>query len=108
MKLDIAAEVRLERCNRLEHGSHYNWFNIYAGQAFVGKMRCLMNGHVLTVYSIQVFPEYQGKGYGLMVLRLLKASCTTILADRVRPTAEAFWVKMGFLPQGDAYVWHKD
>jgi GNAT superfamily N-acetyltransferase len=107
MKPDTTAGVRLERCDKGEHASSYDWFNIHAGHAFVGKMRCLMEGHAMTIYSIQVFPEYQGHGYGLLVVRLLKSSHDTIVADRVRPSAGLFWEKMGFSEQGDAYVWHK-
>jgi len=69
----------------------------------VGNVRCRFMGEKVVVYSIQVFPEFQGNDYGTDAIDMLKSRFQVIVADRVRFTAREFWEKMGFkeLPDGN-------
>ncbi len=67
----------------------------------VGNVRCRFMGEKVIVYSIQVFPEYQGNDYATATIDMLKARFSVIVADRVRFTAREFWEKMGFTPLPD-------
>ena len=69
----------------------------------VGNVRCRFMGKTVIVYSIQVFPEFQGNGYGTATIDMLKGQFQVIVADRVRFTAREFWEKKGFkeLPDGN-------
>ena len=69
----------------------------------VGSVRCRFMGEKVVVYSIQVFPEFQGNGYGRAAIDMLKSRYSVLVADRVRFTAREFWEKMGFkeLPDGN-------
>jgi len=80
---------------RGEH-SEYDWLNIECGGVRVGKVRGLIGNKTLTIYSINIFPEFEGHGYARKTIDLFKKSFDTIIADRVRHTAIGFWVKMGF------------
>ncbi len=88
--------------------SDYDWLNIECGATRVGKVRGLTNGRTLTIHSINIFPEFEGHGYGKKTIEMFKESFDAIIADRVRYTAIGFWVKMGFTDAGDgSYVHHK-
>jgi len=88
--------------------SGYDWLNIDCGAARVGKVRGLINGRTLTIHSINIFPEFEGHGYGRKTIEMFKESFDAIIADRVRYTAIGFWVKMGFTDAGDgSYVYQK-
>lgn len=69
----------------------------------VGNVRCRFMGEKVIVYSIQVFPEFQGNDYGTVTIDMLKRRFPVIVADRVRFTAREFWEKKGFtaLPTGN-------
>jgi len=82
--------------------------NIEVNETRVGKMRVRLERDRLVVYSIIVFPEFQGQGYAGQVVRVLKESYTQILADRVRDTAKGFWRRMGFRADGKGnYIWQR-
>ncbi len=88
--------------------SDYDWLNIDCDTARVGKVRGLIDGRTLTIYSINIFPEFEGRGYGKKTIEMFKESFDAIIADRVRYTAIGFWVKMGFTDAGDgSYVYQK-
>ncbi len=74
----------------------YDWIDLDLPDARIGKMRCRLEGRHATVYSVHVFPEYQGRGFGREIVDYLKERFEVIKADRVRPTAVAFWEHMGF------------
>lgn len=67
----------------------------------VGNVRCRFMGETVIVYSIQVFPEYQGNDYGTATIDMLKNRFRVVVADRVRFTAREFWEKMGFKERAD-------
>ena len=69
----------------------------------VGNVRCRFMGDTVVVFSIQVFPEFQDKGYGRAAIDMLKTRFRVLLADRVRFAARGFWEKMEFreMPDGN-------
>jgi ribosomal protein S18 acetylase RimI-like enzyme len=91
-----------------KQNSDFDWLNIDCGPVRVGKVRGLINGRALTICSINIFPEFEGRGYAKKTIEMFKESFDTIVADRVRYTAVGFWVKMGFTRREDGnYVYHK-
>lgn len=81
----------------------YDRIDIDLPQARVGNVRCRFMGEKVVIYSIQVFPEFQGNQYATTTIDMLKERFEVILADRVRFTARTFWEKMNFvaLPDGN-------
>ncbi len=67
----------------------------------VGNVRCRFMGEKVIIYSIQVYPEYQGHNYATATIDMLKGRFEVIVADRVRFTARDFWAKMGFTALDD-------
>ena len=91
---------------RDQQHSDFDWMNIDRGSVRVGKARGLINGKSLTIYSINIFPEFEGRGYARETIEMFKASFDTIIADRVRPTAIGFWEKVGFDDDNNGnHVW---
>jgi GNAT superfamily N-acetyltransferase len=81
----------------------YDRIDIDRPEVRVGNVRCRFMNEKVVVYSIQVFPEYQRRGYGSVAIDMLKSRYSYIVADRVRFTARDFWQSMGFqeLPDGN-------
>jgi len=93
---------------REESHSAYEWMNIELGPVRVGKVRGLIDGQKLTICTINVFPEYERRGYARAAIEKFKNEFCPIVADRVRPTAIGFWERMGFVSSGDGgYIWEK-
>jgi len=90
-------KISIKFLPRDKQGSKYDWANINVGDTMVGKARCLINGNTITVFSINIFPEHQGRKYGEKTIEALKKSYDRIIADRVRPQATGFWSKMDFI-----------
>ena len=91
-----------------EPNASYDWMNIDCGSTRIGKVRGIIDGKTLTISSINIFPEFEGHGYGKMTVDMFKKSFSTIIADRVRHKAIGFWVKMGFFDNGGGnHVYHK-
>ncbi len=88
--------------------SDYDWANISFNNERVGKARCSIDDTVLIVYSINIFPEYAGHGYGKEFVDYSKLHFNTIVADRVRYTAIGFWERCGFVDNNDGnWIWTK-
>ena len=86
--------------------SNYDWMNIDHCGKRVGKARGLMHGRTSTIHSINIFPEFERRGFAKKTIRMFKKSFDTIIADRVRYTAIGFWKKMDFTPDGNGnYIW---
>lgn len=79
----------------------YDRIDIDLPDVRVGNVRCRFKGEKVIVYSIQVFPEFQGNGYGRAAIDLLKSRYQSVVADRVRFTARDFWDRMGFKENPD-------
>lgn len=77
--------------------SEYDWVDLSKAGVRVGKARCRIEGHRITIYSINIYPEAAGSGYGKGFVDYCKAHYRVVVADRVRPTAIGFWEKMGFV-----------
>lgn len=102
----IIDTVNIEFVPREKQHSEYDWANISFQGTRVGKARCLIDGNRIIIYSINIFPEFQGLGYGSFVVGKLKEVYSDLTADRVRPTARCFWLKQGFMDAGDGnYVY---
>lgn len=76
----------------------YDRIDIDLPDVRVGNVRCRFMGEKVIIYSIQIFPEYQGNKYATVAVDMLKARFPVIVADRVRFTAREFWEKMKFTP----------
>ena len=86
--------------------STFDWSNIEYKTSRIGKLRTRRHNDALTIFSIQIFPEYQGHGFGTKTVEYLKRNYSTLIADHVRPTARTFWNKMGFQPlANDQFVY---
>ena len=94
---NVTEELTFTLLPRDEHYSEFDWMNIDHGDARVGKVRGLIDGDALTIQSINIFPEFEGRGYGKQTVEMFKSHFDAIIADRVRHTAVGFWEKMGFL-----------
>ncbi|MCX7144123.1 MAG: hypothetical protein NT123_24405 [Proteobacteria bacterium] len=79
----------------------YDRIDIDLPDVRVGNVRCRFMGEMVIVFSIQVFPEFQGNGYGTATIDMLKDRFRVIVADRVRFTARDFWQKKGFKERAD-------
>lgn len=87
----------------------FDWMNIDYGATRVGKVRGLINGKTLTIHSINIFPEFERRGYAKETIEMFKESFNVIVADRVRYTAIGFWQKMSFNNEGNgSYIWNAE
>jgi GNAT superfamily N-acetyltransferase len=106
MKVMVGPGLELIQLPRQPELGDYDWFDIERDGNQVGKARCRIEPGRFTVFSIMVYPEYAGNGYARLVVSHLQRAYPVIIADRVRFTARAFWVKMGFRAESlDRYVW---
>lgn len=99
-------KVILREISKEQHNSAYTWLNIDHEGERIGKIRSSINGKMITIYSINIYSEFKGKGYARKIIETFQEEYDTIMADRVRPTAVGFWTKMGFKDDlcGN-YVW---
>jgi len=106
--VNMPAGLTFKPLARDQKPSHFDWVNIDRRGARVGKVRMLTDGRTLTIHSITIFPEFERRGYAKTTVDVLKESFAIIVADRVRPAAVGFWLRMGFRPDGDGnYVWER-
>jgi ribosomal protein S18 acetylase RimI-like enzyme len=94
-------ELELHYLSKKEQHSDYDWININLNGKRVGKIRCIINRKKLTICSINIFPEFERKGYAKKIIDLFKKQYNLIIADKVRHEAIKFWEKMGFTDPGD-------
>jgi GNAT superfamily N-acetyltransferase len=97
--------IQISFIPREQQHSEYDWANIYHNNESVGKARCLIQGDEFTIYSINIYPEYQGHGYGKAFVENAKHIYTKIIADRVRYTAIGFWDTLGFIQDDENNNW---
>jgi GNAT superfamily N-acetyltransferase len=101
--MSIAIEFR----SKTQQHSQYDWADISHGDDRIGKARCKLNGQAgrgkttIIIYSINIYPEWQGHGYGREFVDDCKHHFKIIVADRVRPSAKGFWNALGFLDNKD-------
>ena len=93
--------INIEFISRDSQKSTFDWANISINDERVGKARCLIQDKQLTIYSINIYPEFQGNGYGKEFVLQARNHFDIIIADRVRFEAIGFWEKMGFVKKDD-------
>lgn len=93
--------VVIEFMSKEAANSEYDWANISVGDHRVGKARCKIKGNTLVIFSINIFPEFEGNGYGKTFVEQAKQQFDKIIADRVRFTAIGFWQKLDFIDSND-------
>jgi len=101
-KLEIAPDTSFTQ------KSNYDWVNIINGKDRVGKARTKISLEKLIINSIQIYPQYRGKGFGKEYVYKCKNEYSVIIADKVRNSARKFWHKMGFKEMVNGnYKWKK-
>jgi len=109
MMVTIGPDLELIQRPRRADLGEYDWFDIELAGTQVGKSRCRIETGQFTVFSIMIYPEFEGQGIARAVIDHFKGQHAIVIADRVRFTARAFWLKVGFVPETiDRYVWHRD
>ncbi len=96
--------LKIEFIDKKKQHSEYDWANLSFNDNRVGKVRCLIKKDTLIIYSINVFPEFEGHGYAKTFVNEAKKTYKILIANRVRFTAKGFWEKVGFSPY-DADNW---
>lgn len=90
-------------------GSPYHWINIDREETRVGKMRARIEEHCMIIYSITIFPEFEGRGFARRTVDMVKRAFECVVADRVRPKAVGFWSRMGFRARdADDFEYRRD
>jgi GNAT superfamily N-acetyltransferase len=109
MRIRIGQDLDLIQRPRSPDLGDYDWFDLELAGTPVGKSRCRIEDRQFTVFSIMVYPEFEGHGYARLVVDHFKRTCPVVFADRVRYTARGFWLKVGFRPETiDRYVWRRN
>jgi GNAT superfamily N-acetyltransferase len=109
MRVIIGQDLELIQQPRSADLGDYDWFDIESAGTQVGKSRCRIEAGQFTVFSIMIYPEFEGHGTARAVIDHFKQEYPLIIADRVRFTARAFWIKVGFVPETiDRYVWRRE
>lgn len=76
--------------------SQYDWADIVNESDRVGKSRCLIQNDTIYIYSLNIYPEWEGRGYGREFVEYCKGHYQIVIANRVRYNAIGFWETMGF------------
>ncbi len=95
-------KLEIDFISRNKQESDYDWANISYKNERVGKSRCRILGDKLIIYSINIFPEFVGQGFGKEFVETAKEQYSKIIADRVRSTAIGFWERVGFVKQNES------
>jgi GNAT superfamily N-acetyltransferase len=114
-KGDQLMSISIEFLPRSQQHSQYDWVDISSGDTRIGKARCKRNGSdgtgkaTLVIYSINIYPEWAGQGYGRAFVDDCKRRFGIIIADRVRPSAIGFWETLGFRDNQDGnWIYSKE
>ncbi len=93
--------VSIQFTPKEQQRSAYDWADISHGSDRVGKARCTIQDSTIIIYSINIYPTWEGHGYGREFVDYCKNHFQVVIADRVRPTAVGFWEAMGFSNDND-------
>ena len=93
--------ISIEFPSKEQQHSLYDWADISSGSARVGKARCRMERTTIIIYSINIYPEWEGHGYGREFVDYCKSHFPLVIANRVRYNATGFWKAMGFNDDND-------
>lgn len=99
----MSDKIKIDFMSKEFTQSEYDWANISVDDERVGKARCLIEPDRFIIYSINIFPEYEGFGYGKQFVEYCKEKYDVLLAHNVRFTAVGFWDKMGFKDNQDGH-----
>ena len=109
IEIDMCEKLTFKLLSQEIQKSDYNWMNIDYENNRVGKVRGEINGKTLTIYSINIFSEFERQGFARDTINMFKKSFNIIIADRVRYTAVGFWEKVSFYDNKDgSYIWRKE
>jgi GNAT superfamily N-acetyltransferase len=100
-------KVKIDFIPKSQQHSEYDWANISVDDERVGKVRCKIDENCVTIFSINVFPEFEGHGYGKAFVEFCKENYDVVVADRVRFNAIGFWEKTGFVKRDDGNYEYK-
>jgi hypothetical protein len=89
-------QIKIEFMPKELTKSEFDWANISINDQRVGKARCQIEPDMFIIYSVNIFPEFEGFGYGKQFVNFCKNNYPVLLAHNVRFTAIGFWEKMGF------------
>lgn len=93
--------ISIEFLSRVKQHSEYDWADISFCGTRVGKARCLLKKSTVIICSINIYPEWEGRGYGKEFVNYCQNHFEIIIADRVRNSARGFWEALGFSDHGD-------
>ena len=93
--------ISIEFLSKEKQHSQYDWADISSSGARVGKARFKLKKSTIIICSINIYPEWEGHGYGKEFVDYCKSHFELIVADRVRPTAQGFWNALGFWDNND-------
>ena len=95
------------KTDKIKNGdSSYFWVNIELGGNRIGKLRIKKIYRKTIIKNLNIFPEFERRGFAKQVLDFFKENAREIIADRVRGTARGFWGKMDFTDMGNGdYRW---
>jgi hypothetical protein len=93
--------ITIEFASKEQQQSIYDWADLSSGSDRVGKARCKINGSTIIIYSINIYPAWEGLGYGREFVDYCKRHFPIVIADRVRHSATGFWNAMGFCNDND-------
>jgi hypothetical protein len=87
--------------SREEQHSEYDWADISIGDTRVGKARCKIDRSTITVNTLNIYPEWEGHGYGREFVEFCKDHFSVVVAARVRHESIGFWETMEFIDNKD-------
>ena len=93
--------IKINFIPKTKQNSEYDWADISKGDERIGKARCKIKDSTITIHSINIYPEFEGGGYGRKFVEHCKSHFNAVIADRVRPTAIGFWEAVGFINNRD-------
>jgi len=101
------ADKLIIKTDKIKNGNpNYSYLNIELGDNRVGKVRIKKIYRKIIINNINIFPEYERRGFATQVLNFFKENAREIIADRVRGKAIGFWQKLDFIDMGDGnYRW---
>lgn len=107
--------ISIKFISQQQQNSQYDWADISFEDNRIGKARCKLgapsassSGKTIIIYSINIYPEWAGHGYGREFVDYCKLHFDVIVADRVRHSAIGFWETMGFVDNHDGnWVYRK-
>jgi hypothetical protein len=93
--------LTIEFRSREQQHSEYDWADISLGADRVGKARCRLTVTRLTICSINIYPEWEQRGFGREFVEWCQEHFAVVVADRVRYSAIGFWTALGFRDNHD-------